>query len=585
MILLLLMGGLWFCLSAAVLSAAEKPPPLSIVVEGLSGEALQNVKAALVLPSDLVENGKIDKALVEHFEEQVPRKVREALQPFGYYRAEVRVVRDYTEDGSDLLVVHVSLGEPIRLGDVKVNVAGAGAGESLLQRFVSDFPLRRGDVLRQDLYERQKSALLKKALDLGYLGATFPHHAIRISVERSTADIDLLLETGPQYHFGEVSFIGQPSYPASFLRRYLEFKPGDAFSYEQLAKTQANYASADRFREIAVNAVRERAVGDRIPVEIALAPSPPKTVKLGAGYGTDTGPRATVRYRDVHVARLGQELEVELKLSFVLQGLSTRYLFPGSTYRDYTALSAGWQREDTGTILSKSVKVEVERVRGFSGGRTGSIFLQARQENSDAGSESTNTFLLMPGARYSHLAYDNIIRPRKGYHYQTELRATHQDLGSSTGFIQCVTSAGAIIPLPWEFAFLARAAAGGTWQNGPAQDLPVSVRFFAGGDRSVRGYAYQGLGPRDSQGNVLGGQNLLTGSAELEHYFRKNWGVAVFYDVGNAFNNLSDIAPAVGAGLGIRYYSPIGPIKLDVARQMNAAEADIRIHLTIGVGI
>ncbi|MDD5171306.1 MAG: BamA/TamA family outer membrane protein, partial [Syntrophales bacterium] len=187
--------------------------------------------------------------------------------------------------------------------------------------------------------------------------------------------------------------------------------------------------------------------------------------------------------------------------------------------------------------------------------------------------------------RFSELHYDDVIRPRKGFNYQAELKATHQSIGSSTGFIQFMSAGEMIIPLPGDFALLTRARVGGTWQNDPVEQLPISVRFFAGGDRSIRGYAYQALGPKDSQGNVVGGRNLLTGTVELERYIGKSWGVAAFYDAGNAFNNLSDISAAQGAGMGLRYYSPIGPIKLDVARQLSVAEPDTRIHLTIGVGL
>jgi len=577
--------GIWLFLSAAFVQAAP-PPPISVEIEGLSGKVLDNVKTALKLPPGIIEQGKVDDSLARSFREQAPGKVRSALQAFGYYHPDVETSWVQKDDGLYHLHVRVDAGKPILLKDIRVQVMGPGSREAILLKLVANFPLKHGDILRQDLYEQAKDAILKEAVRLGYPGAFFSSHAIRISMEERRADIELVLETGPRYRFGPVSFTGKPAYPEKFLRRYLEFKPEDVFSYEQIAKTQANYANADRFREIAVNAKKEDAIDGRIPVEISLTPSPAKSVKLGAGYGTDTGPRVTLRYRDVNVIGRGQEWESELKVSQVLQGLSTRYIFPGEKdYRSYTALTAGAQREETTTYLTKWVKLEAERSRGFGTNRAGSLFIQARQENSDVGEQTTNTFLLMPGGRFSDMRYDDVIRPRKGFNYQAELKGTHQSLGSSTGFIQFMTSGDLIIPLPASFSFIMRARVGVTWQNDPPQDLPVSVRFFAGGDRSVRGYAYQALGPKDSSGNVVGGRNLLTGSAELERYIGKSWGVAAFYDAGNAFNNLSDISVARSAGMGLRYYSPIGPIKLDVARQIDVVEPDIRFHLTIGVGL
>ncbi len=575
----------WAFLPAAVVYAAGLAP-LSVVVEGLSGKELQNVTLVLKLPDSLVSKDNVDETLARNFEEQIPGKIREALQPFGYYNPEVKLSKEPLEGGAYRLRVLVNRGNPVRVGAVKVSVAGHGAKEPLLLKAVAEFPLKRGDILRQDIYEQGKDGFLKKVIGLGYLGADFSSHAINISLERLTADVDLVMETGPQYRFGKVSFKGQPGYPEKFLRRYLEFMPGDAFSYDEMAKTQANFANADRFREIAINARKETAEEGRIPVEILLSPSSAKTVKVGAGYGTDTGPRATLRYRDVNIVGSGHELEAELKVSKILQSFTTKYVFPGETdYRHYTVFNVGAQREDTTTYVSKLIKMEAERVRGFGKNRIGSVFIQARKENSDAGDQSTNTFLLMPGVRFSDMRYDNIIRPRSGFNYQTEFRGTHNTLGSSTSFVQFLASGDLVVPLPWSFALLSRARVAGTWQNDPVEDLPISVRFFAGGDNSVRGYAYQSLGPKDNRGNVVGGRNLLAGSVEIERYIGRDWGLAAFYDAGNAFNNLADISAAQGAGIGFRYYSPFGPVRLDVARQVNVQEPDTRIHLTIGIGL
>ena len=559
---------------------------MSVAVEGLSGKALENVNLALKLPPGIVENGKIDEILAGHFADQIPQKVREAMQPFGYYSPEIKVSMEKKDKGLQVMRVRVEAGAPVRLDNVQVSISGNGAQELTLLDLIHRFPLKKGDILRQDVYEQSKEALLKKAVDLGYLEATYATHRIGLSLNTMKADLALTLDTGPRYRFGNITFPGKPGYPESFLRRYLDFKTGDIFSYERMAKTQANYTRADRFREIAVYPKKDAMAEGSVPVEVALKPSPSKSFKVGGGYGTDTGPRATVRYRDANIFERGQELEMELKASQILQGATARYIFPGiQDFQTYTALTAGAQQENTTTYLTRWLKVEAERVKAFGRDKIGSVFLQARKENSDAGDQSTNTFILMPGVRFSEMRYDDAIRPRKGYNYQMELRGTHQSIGSSTGFVQFLSGADLIVPLPASFSFITRARFGATWQNDPAQDLPVSVRFFAGGDRSVRGYAYQSLGPKDSKGNVVGGRNLISGSAELERGIGKNWGAAAFYDAGNAFDNFSDISMAKGAGLGIRYYSPFGPIKLDVARQLDVAQPDTRIHLTIGVGL
>lgn len=563
-----------------------KNEPVTINIEGIKDPLLENARHAVQLPPGLFENEKLDESLARSFIQQAPEKVREALQPFGYYQPEIKTSWEKRDDNRYRLTIIVDAGSPIKVAAVQVNIIGQGATEAPLLELARQFPLKSGDILRQDIYEKTKDELIKKSVDLGYLQAAFLIHKILISQKDLKADIELTLDTGPRFYFGNISFTGKTGYPESFLRRYLEFKAGDVFSYEQMAQTQANYAQADRFKEISINAIKEKVVNDRVPVDVTLSPSPAKTFRIGAGYGTDTGPRGTLRYQDVNISGLGRELQSELQVSPVIQGFSAKFIFPGENYfRQFTAFTAGFQREDTTSYVTNSIKAEVERARAFGKNRNGSVFLQAREENSTAGEQSTTTFLLMPGIRFSDLHYDNIVRPRQGFNFQTELKAAHQALASSTGFIQLTASGDLIIPLPADFALNTRIGLGATWQNDPPQDLPVSVRFFAGGDRSIRGYGYQALGPTDENGNVIGGRNLLVGSIEIERYIGKDWGAAVFYDTGNAFNNLGEFSAAQGAGVGVRYYSPIGPIRLDIARQIGVDKPDIRIHLTIGIGL
>jgi translocation and assembly module TamA len=159
---------------------------------------------------------------------------------------------------------------------------------------------------------------------------------------------------------------------------------------------------------------------------------------------------------------------------------------------------------------------------------------------------------------------------------------THQLLGSDTGLVQLRAEGSGIVPLPWRLSLLTRVAGGLSFLNDPLAELPASLRFFSGGDRSVRGYSYKSLGPADSSGDVVGGRNLLEGSIELQRALFTNWGVSLFYDAGNAFNDLGKIRLHQGAGFGIHYYTLVGAINLYVARQINEEDPAIRFHLTIG---
>src|SRR5512137_3069513 len=250
-------------LPAPAVAASES---VRVVVEGLTGRELANVEAALAVPPSLIRDGKVDRLWLERFESQAPGKVREALEAFGYYKPAIAINMDTPEEGVYRLVVRVDAGEPVRLTKVQVQVQGPGASETVLTKAVSDFPLHTGDVLRQDIYERSKSELQSKAAGLGYLDAQFSVHTIRLNEVESKAEIDLVLETGQQYRFGEAHFLGAPRYPRDYLQTFLDFKPGDAFSYEKILQTQLNLATAERFQSVVIQPDRAGAKDYAIPM-------------------------------------------------------------------------------------------------------------------------------------------------------------------------------------------------------------------------------------------------------------------------------------------------------------------------------
>ncbi len=560
--------------------------PVQIFIQGVDGEELDNVKAGLALPSGLVKNGTVNEKWLERFQQQIPQKTREALEPFGFYDPTVTVSSGLTTEDVHEVYVFIEPGEPVRVDSVNVAISGPGEKEGALTDLAAAFPLRRGAILRHRIYEEAKNTIRVRAVELGYLDAQFSTHEIRVSPGESSAAIELVLQTGELYYFGDIHVTGAPQYPPSFFGRFLEFKPGDVFSHRKIALTQRNLINADRFRTVMIDADKETARDRRVPVEIRLKPSKPKRLRLGIGFETDIGPKGSIKYEDVNFLQTSHKFESQFDLSEPIQIIGARYTIPDTKdIRSFSSLSFNMKREDETAYFSESMTAEFERAKSLGRVPTGSLFVQMLKERSDAGEERTNTFSLLPGCRLTGIDYDDMVRPSKGYRYSTELKGTHQALGSSTGLVQFTGDGGLIVPLPARLSLLTRAKVGATMQNEPNADLPIPLRFFAGGDQSVRGYGYKSLGPRDSDDDVIGGKNLLTGSVELERAIGRDWGVAAFYDTGNAFNSFSDMQLVQGAGMGVRYYSPIGPIKLDIARQIGVRSPDFRIHISIGLGL
>jgi len=559
--------------------------PLRFELQGVTGEVAANVEAALAFPPGLIKNGTVDRRWLERFVRQVPDKARRALEPFGFYSASVRTDLVGGEQGAQLLIVVIEPGQPVRLTEVQLAIEGAGAERSALKRLRDNFPLQAGQVLQQEQYQQAKKKLQSQAVALGYLDAAYRVHEIRIDPPRYAAEIVLLLETGPRYKFGEIRFSGADNYPEPFLRRYLAFDSGEVFSPARLGQTQLNLLDSDRFKEIRLLPDRAATVDEHIPVEIALEPSPSKRLRPGIGYGTDTGVRLTLQFQNLNMFERGHELKLELNLSQVRQTVGAAYIWPDhKSMHSFTALRAGLEQEDTDAYKFSKIYTEIERTRELGRGSVGSIYTQVFYEDFTVGGEQDNLKMIMPGVRFSHRGYRDLIRPRKGYQYSLELRGGHELLGSDTGLLQLLAAGNFMVPLPRRFTLFVSGESAGTLQNDEVQDLPVSLRFFAGGDQSVRGYAYMSLGPEDDDGEVVGGKHLLVGSIELERALGENWGVSVFYDVGNAFDSFSEYDLAEGAGFGVRRYTPVGAVKLYIARNISEPNPSYRLHLSIGFG-
>jgi translocation and assembly module TamA len=559
---------------------ADSAPELRIT--GVTGAALSNVTETLRLPPGLFAGGKINNIWLNRYLRQAPEKASRALEPFGYYAAKVEVKVD-RQAVKPVILVDVTLGPQVTIATRRLEIVGERP-TPLLQK-LDNFPIKLGSPLLHLPYEKAKAELRALAVDLGFLDARFSSHRILVDRLAASADLDLVLETGPRYRFGAINLSGGEEYPQRFLRRYLTAHQGDIFSFSELGKTQQQLLDSDRFSNVMITPQREDAVDDAVPVAIRLESKAPKRLRPGIGYGTDTGGRLFLRYQDVNVWGLGHELTGDLLVAERQQNLLGRYQLPG--YRNIDtqlALSGGYKAENLDTYETDYVFAEAEQLYGFTEGRVGSLFVRFQQESSTISGEKISTGTLMPGLRFRMGKLDDPIRPKQGYHLSLEVRGAWDKLLSDVTLLQALGDINWIYPLPWRSYLYLRGSAAATLQQDAFAELPASLRFFAGGDRSVRGYAYQSLGPTNDLGEVIGGKNLLVGSVELEKRFFQNWGAALFYDVGNAFNNLGNYELAHGAGVGLRYFTPVGPARIDLARTIGADQDSYRLHIGLGVG-
>ena len=506
-----------------------------------------------------------------------------ALRAFGYYRA---LVEKKLETGGDCWQASfvVELGERVTIRKRTVTVQGPAADDRELKTLLSELPLAQGSPLNHGQYESIKSSLRDYATQRGYFDYKLIRHELRVYPQEAAAEIIIEAESGPRYRFGELR-LNEVPLNDDFVRRLARFREGEPYDARVLTAMDRNLTDPGYFRRVEVRARRNERQDETVPVDVLLEPAPRHAWSFGVGYATDTGPRGSIGYDNRYLNPKGHRFESGLQLSPIKSSLRGDYVIPGKEpHRETYALGARLMHEDNDSAESDSVSlIASQTLKSERWNQT--RFIELLHEKSTVGDEDETTdTLLMPGIGLDRIKADNPIRTRRGYRVNFEVRGAHDALLSTTTMLQFRAGAKGI----YRFGEAGRLTArvdGGTTLGDSVRDLPASLRFFAGGDNSVRGYKYKSLGPEDSEGEPKGGRHMLTGSLEYEHPVKADdWWVAAFVDAGNAFD-ADQIDAKVGYGLGVRWYSPVGRLRLDLAFPDDRENDDWRIHFGIGADL
>jgi translocation and assembly module TamA len=569
---------LWATALVTLVPVGAQAASVECRLDGVSDpEILKNIESTLSIIRDQ-DRDDLTPLRIAQLHERAPMEIRRAVEPFGYYRAEIEA--SLTGDKKDRFDARyaIVLGEPVRVREVTVSVTGEGKDQPPFPRLVAEFPLKAGDVLDQRSYEKRKIAFASAAADSGFLDAHFTTGAIRIHRDENVADVEMVLDTGPRYRFGPVTF-DSTSVDDRVMRAYLTFKPGDPFRYDRLLAFQSALGGAPYFSRVEAVAQRDSAVGHEVPIHVKLSPRRPRRYEIGVGYGTDTGPRILLGAESRRLNRAGHRYSGRVNVSEIELSLNAEYIIPSLYPHKHTytfgALAA---HIDPDAYTTDRLAVGPTRSQPRFGCLE-SITLSYEYEDYTVGSDDGITNLFIGGITYRLKRADDDIAPTRGQRLDLGLRGADEALLSSQSFLSFTASAKAVRSPTGRLRLIARVD-GGVTTTPTFRELPPTIRFFAGGDNSVRGYDYQTLGPLDDDGHVIGGHLLLTTSAEVQVALKGKFGLAGFYDAGNAFARTDAGVMEQGAGGGLRWQSPVGPIRLDLAYPLQ--HDGWRVHFTMG---
>lgn len=542
-------------------------------------EVADNIRAHLSLSKEPCD---APQWRIKRLFSRVEQELEPAVRALGYYRPSVEKQLSFG-DACWRVGIVVDVGERVRVKDVALEIVGAADADPAFKRLRRELSVKPGDPLHHGRYEAIKGQLRDLALERGYFDAAFATNELRVNPGEGTAVIFLRFESGNRYRFGPLKLSEQPL-AEDFVRRLAALDEGAYYDARKLVTLDRNLSNAGYFGGVEVSPRRAAARDYAIPVDVKLTALPRHAWRAGIGYATDSGPRFSFGYQNRFVNRHGHRFGSEMRLSTVESGLTFDYMLPGENPHKWQFdLSLGVLHEETDSSESDSVKMAIRQTFHHKKW-TETRFVELLHERSTIGDETTTATLLMPGWSLAKTYSDNPLRTRRGYRLGFEVRGAYQGLLSTATFVQVRAHAKGIHRFGGGGRVTGRVELGSTWAD-VFTELPASLRFFAGGDNSVRGYAYESLGPTDDDGDPQGGHNLLTGSLEYEHPIHgEDWWAAAFVDAGNAYDN-SDFTTRYGYGVGLRWYSPVGRLRLDVAVPDDTSDDDWRIHFGLGADL
>lgn len=565
------------CLGLLLLLMAL-PARADVVFEGLSRSTEKVVRATVVLAS---ESCTAPDARVRRLYRRADTEIRQALEVYGYYAPTIDKSLGRAGDCWQATFT-VKRGPRVKIRSLQVSVSGPGAADEVLSGRDAQPDFAVGEGLNQRAYDAWKLSLAGLARRRGYFDGRFARSSIDVYPEKLAADIRVDYDSGERYRFGPVEF-DQSVVEPELAARFVEFRAGDPYDADRINDLYTALLASGYFQGVEVITTPRPGPSPDVLVTVALTAGKSRTWTTGLGYATDTGAKFRLDYRNQRRNDKGHQLEFNSQVSKVLGGAAISYRLPdGKRHDEWFSINMGYKYENPEDSRSDEFRLGLQQSRRRRGDWRETRFVDYIHENFRVGEDRGTSDLIVPGISWAEQPLLLTGRPRSGRRLNLKLSGTDEWLGSDTAFVQVETGGKLILPLGSNARVLTRLEAGWTLKD-DFSDLPFSVRYFAGGDGSVRGYDYKALGPTDDEGNVIGGANKLVGSLEFDARVFNNWSAAVFVDSGNAFNSFSDMSLKTSVGAGIRWYSPLGPVRLDVGVPLERDAPDsYRIHISLG---
>ncbi len=542
----------------------------------LTGVTLER-KANVELYLSSIDPSQINKSA--RFKSRVNRDIKQALRGLGYYQVIVNF-EDKQEGDDYVLLAKITANKYVFIQVNDLAMFGDAVRDTEFRALQKKMAPRQGERMHHGKYEAYKKALMSLAHRKGYFDARFVKSELIVTPGKRQGIMRLHFDSGVRYKFGDISFHGaQIREPR--LRSLLPFKSGDYYSAEALGKLNQALATTLWFSSINLDADPDRRKDGLLPLRIDLEPAIKNIVETGVGYSTDVEGRLKTKWERPWVNDRGHSMSADLELSNPEQLFEGRYKLPQrNVSHDYYQIVLGLKHRDVLNTNSNEFNLVGERQWLQANGWYRNLSLRWLYENYLQAGQDDQSNLLMPGLSFYKKSDSGGSMPMLADNFLFSVEVANQAWGSDTDFIRLRGRSGWIGSWNEDQRWLARVDAGVILQE-QVLNIPPSLRFFVGGDNSLRGYKYQTVAPIDEESLLIGGTKMATVNLEYQHRMHGDFWLAAFSDYGSAWNDKPDWKQSVG--IGMRWASPVGPIRLDLAYALDTEpDGKFRFHFTLG---
>lgn len=574
-------------------SFAEKL--MHVEITGIENKkALENAQNATEIFALNEKPAPSDLRIQWLYEEGI-KEIAAALEPFGYYRVKIKGDLIYHKEsitasymvtpGPQIPIEKLTLGITDLLAIKERNTPDAKKEYQTFQKIITSSKMKVGEPLNHTQYESTKSKLSEKASELGYFDAFFPHHELIVNLATYQATVDLQMTLDQRYVFGEATF-NQEYFDNNFLDRFLlNMREHSDYSDHKLIELQSTFNESGYFEDVVI-VPKINYETKEVPLDIYLRPRKQRTLTLGVGYSTDIGLKAMAGLNWHYINRFGHKLSTSLLWAQKKRDATINYQIPGSDpTQDQYNIFFNYDFENTSTKDYTTYLTGASKERIREQYKYGYSLHYQYDRFRDVKGRKQNSSLLVPTIYGEWKTAPEIPYEKFGFKAEGKLRGSLKNVVADISFLQASLILHTYLPISKDNRFVLRGGLGYTKiREKDLHKLPPSLRFYTGGDNTVRGYKYDGIGEKGYNGDIYGGKKLVIMSAEYEHKITPSFAIVGFVDAGDAFNDKANLK--YGAGTGIRWYSPIGTVKLDLAHGFDKEFGEtIKLHLNIGTDL